>query len=46
MIKVRILDRREFCDGEAYIYVCEDVDARGDKFDRYRHFVIVVNIHP
>ena len=36
MIKVRILDRCEFCDGEAYIYVCEDVDARGDTFDRYR----------
>jgi len=29
MMKVRILDRCEFCDGEAYIYVCEDVDAGG-----------------
>jgi hypothetical protein len=36
MIKVRILDRCEFCDGEAYIYVSEDVDANGDTFDRYR----------
>jgi hypothetical protein len=27
MIKVRILDRCEFCDGEAYVFVCEDVDA-------------------
>ena len=36
MMKVRILDRCEFCDGEAYIFVCEDVDARGDTFDRYR----------
>ena len=29
MIKVRILDRCEFCDGEAYVFVSEDVDARG-----------------
>jgi len=36
MMKVRILDRCEFCDGEAYVFVCEDVDARGDTFDRYR----------
>jgi hypothetical protein len=36
MMKVRILDRCEFCDGEAYIFVCEDVDARGETFDRYR----------
>lgn len=35
MIKVRILDRREFCDGEAYIFLCEDVDSRGDMFDCY-----------
>jgi len=35
MIKVRMLDRCEFCDGEAYIFVCEDVDSRGDTFDRY-----------
>ena len=36
MIKVRILDHCEFCDGEAYIFVCEDVDVRGETFDRYR----------
>ena len=36
MMKVRILDRCEFCDGEAYVFVCEDVDARGETFDRYR----------
>ena len=36
MIKVRILDRCEFCDGEAYIFIHEDVDARGETFDRYR----------
>jgi hypothetical protein len=36
MIKVRILDRCEFCDGEAYIFDSEDVDARGETYDRYR----------
>jgi len=36
MMKVRILDRCEFCDGEANIFVCEDVDANGQTFDRYR----------
>jgi hypothetical protein len=36
MIKVQILDRGEFCDGEAYLFVCEDVDARGETYDRYR----------
>ena len=36
MIKVRILDRCEFCDGEEYIFVCEDVDSRGQTYDRYR----------
>ena len=36
MMKVCILDRCEFCDGEAYVFVCEDVDARGETFDRYR----------
>ncbi len=36
MMKVRILDHCEFCDGEAYVFVCEDVDARGETFDRYR----------
>jgi len=33
VIKVRILDRCEFCDGEAYIFVSEDVDAHGETFD-------------
>jgi RecJ-like exonuclease len=36
MIKVRILDRCEFCEGEAYIFDCEDVDSRGQPYDRYR----------
>ena len=36
MIKVCILDRCEFCDGEAYVFVCEDVDERGQTFDRYQ----------
>ncbi|MCJ7521276.1 MAG: hypothetical protein MUP21_03560 [Dehalococcoidia bacterium] len=36
MMKVRILDRCEFCDGEAYVFLCEDVDARGETYDRYR----------
>ena len=35
-MKVQILDRCEFCDGEAYVFFCEDVDARGNTFDRYR----------
>ena len=36
MIKVRILDRCEFCDGEAYVFECEDVDSHGETYDRYR----------
>jgi hypothetical protein len=36
MIKVRILDCCEFCDGEANIFISEDVDANGQTFDRYR----------
>jgi hypothetical protein len=36
MIKVRILDRREFCDGEVYLFVYEDVDAYGQTYHRYR----------
>jgi hypothetical protein len=36
MIKVCILDRCEFCDGEAYVFDCEDIDARGESYDRYR----------
>ena len=36
MIKVRILDRCEFCEGKAYIFDYQDVDARGEAYDRYR----------
>ena len=36
MMNVRILDRCEFCDGEAYIFDWEDVDSRGESYDRYR----------
>ena len=32
MIKVHILDRCEFCDGEAYIFDCQDVDTQGTAF--------------
>ena len=46
MIKVRILDRCEFCDGEAYIFDYEDVDARGDAYDRYRAGLLDLKIWP
>ena len=36
MMKVRILDRCEYCDGEAFIFAYEDVDANGEMYDRYR----------
>ena len=36
MIKVRILDRCEFCEGKAYIFDYQDVDSHGEKYDRYR----------
>ena len=36
MIKVRIIDRGEFCDSEAYAFTCDDVDSRGEANDRYR----------
>ena len=36
MMKVRILDRCEFCEGEAYIFDFEDVDSQGKAYDRYR----------
>ena len=36
MIKVRILDHCEPCDGEAYIFDYQDVDSRGETYDRYR----------
>ncbi len=35
MIKVRTLDRCKFCDGEAYIFDYQDVDSRGETYDRY-----------
>jgi hypothetical protein len=38
MIKVRVLDCCEFWDGEAYTFVCEDVDLRGEIYDRYRSY--------
>ena len=34
MMKIRILDRSEHCDGEAYVFVCEDGDGIGQTFDR------------
>ena len=36
MIKVRILDLCEGCAGEAYIFDYQDVDSRGEPYDRYR----------
>ena len=36
MIKVHILDRCEFCDGEAYLFDHQDVDTSGKTYDRYR----------
>ena len=36
MMKVRILDRCEVCDGEAYIFDYQDVDSRGEQYDCYR----------
>ena len=36
MIKVHILDRCEFCEGEAYIFDYQDVDSRGETNDHYR----------
>ena len=35
-MKVHILDRCEYCDGEAYIFECEDIDASGEVYARYR----------
>ena len=35
-MKVQILARCEFCDGEAYIYDCQDVDTQGEEYERYR----------
>ena len=36
MINVSILDRCEFSNGEAYVFVCGDVNARGETYDRTR----------
>jgi len=36
MMEVRILDHCEFCDGEAYVFVCIYVDVRRETLDRYR----------
>jgi hypothetical protein len=35
MIKVQILDRGEFCDGEAYGFDCQDIDSQCDTFKPY-----------
>ena len=35
MIKVQILDRCEMCDGEAYVFACEVIDAKGELYPRY-----------
>ena len=35
MLKVHILDCCEFCDGEAYIFAREVVDANGENYPRY-----------
>jgi hypothetical protein len=32
MIKIRILDRCEFCDGETYFFDYEDVDSGGESY--------------
>ena len=44
MIKIRILDQCEFCDGEAYVFACEDVDARGETHELYRLCMIYNDI--
>ena len=35
-MKVHLLDRCEFCDGEAYIFDCQDIDARGEALELYQ----------
>ena len=40
MMKVRILDRCETCDGDAYIFDYQDLDSRGETYDRYRPCVM------
>ena len=34
-IKVQIQTRCEHCDGEAYVFECEDVSAIGEHYPRY-----------
>jgi len=38
MIKVNILDRCEFCDGQAYLPEGEAVSADGERYTRYSPF--------
>ena len=35
MLQIHILDRCEFCDGQAYVYACEFVDNNGESYPRY-----------
>jgi hypothetical protein len=35
-MKAHVITKSSFCDGEAYIFDSEDVDARGETYDRYR----------
>ena len=35
MLQVHVLDRCEFCDGQAYVYACEFVDNNGETYPRY-----------
>ncbi len=32
MMKVHILDRCEFCDGQTYIYTCKFTDKNGESY--------------
>lgn len=43
-MKVHIRTTCSFCDGEAYSFVVEDVDAKGQTFDRYRPCELCHNI--
>lgn len=40
MIRFRILDCCNFCDGEAFIFIGEDVDADRGTFDWYHLYKI------
>ena len=35
MLKVHILDRCRYCDGQAYVYTCEFVDDNDQAYPRY-----------